>query len=91
MNNTEETLSTGSLYLHQLCQSQTIAGLESRAVKNKFLRCTLAHHQWALCGGQALHGLKPGHGRSGQGLGSDGVVATLNSHPMGFAKDILAV
>ena len=34
-------------YLHQLCQSQTIAGLESRAVKNKFLRFTLAYQQQA--------------------------------------------
>ena len=69
MNNTEETLSTGFLYLHQLCQSQTIAGLESRAVKNKFLRFTLAYQQQAYYGGQAFQGLKPGHARGGQGLG----------------------
>ena len=69
ISNTEETMSTGSLFLHQLCQSQTIPGLESRAVKNKLHRYTLAHHQRALYGGQALHGLNPGHVRGGQGLG----------------------
>ena len=31
------------------------------------------------------------HGRGGQDLGKDWVVGTFNSHPMGFAKDILAV